>query len=227
MSRPNVLVCGCPRSGTSYLTGVIHSAGWSIGERAEKEDEKYTDGYPRHEDPLIQKTNLAAFRRTDAEPLHPDLLQPTWMTGEMVRQLLSDKKSPWVMKDPAISLVLPMWLEHFDAVVAVSVRHPMATALSMEQLFSVNLDRALKVWFSTYSTLLTLELVYGPFQWVGFPSRDGLLSLFKRLGVPPDTKLNGFKANEVHHGPSGMQKGLEVCEKLFTCLEGKIHDQRL
>ncbi|MBU1457058.1 MAG: hypothetical protein KKD01_20275 [Proteobacteria bacterium] len=86
----------------------------------------------------------------------------------------------------------------------------------------MNVERGLKHWWGTYSNLLAFEHVYGPFCWVSFPSRNGMLQLWKALGVPPDTVTNGFKAEKVHYTEEAVPKGYEPLMQLHKSLEARI-----
>ncbi|MBU1457057.1 MAG: hypothetical protein KKD01_20270 [Proteobacteria bacterium] len=77
----NVLICGNPRSGTSFLAGVLEKAGYDIGKRAKQANGVRTDmgEEDRNEDGRVLELNFAAFRRMDAEPLRPDAYNPAWI----------------------------------------------------------------------------------------------------------------------------------------------------
>ena len=68
---------------------------------------------------------------------------------QRARQILQDMDShrPWVMKDPRLCLLLPLWLPLLEVPVCVHVvRHPLATARSLEKRDGFPLHFGMTLW---------------------------------------------------------------------------------
>jgi hypothetical protein len=197
----NVIVCGCARSGTSYVTGAIAKAGWDIGTRAKTYNVSIKDrtNEERNEDPDFIRGNLNVFQADDGHGIAPPYV--CTKTVKTPRDVLDDKRGPWILKDPAAALTLPAWCGIIDKNVLVvgCVRHPVAVARSMNKGFGITVRRGLDLWFHHLSSLLTWEAVMGlNLRFVHFPSKDGMLKVFEILGADPDRGNGNFDASMVH-----------------------------
>jgi hypothetical protein len=159
-----VLVVGMHRSGTSAVTHVVEAFGLSVGslDGHLTSDEFNRNGYFELHD-VVALNDLLLERRGgwwDAPPDPPELgaLGPM-ADDEMssIRDLIARNftGSRFVLKDPRISLLLPIWraaLEQEPSIVMV-VRDPLDVARSLARRDVMSLSTGLGLW-ARYNTVL-------------------------------------------------------------------------
>ncbi len=139
---PGVLVCGMHRSGTSVLTRVLKACGLWLGHDEDflpAHAEDNPEGYWERRD-----VYEAQFAFLDALGFHWDKLAGfsndvfasghAYVLRDRLRRIVRDldPHSPWLLKDPRLSLLLPIWLELAPNLVPiVAVRHPLEIAGSL------------------------------------------------------------------------------------------------
>jgi hypothetical protein len=89
--KPCVIVLGVGHSGTSILTRMLHSMGWSRGDA----DETFAES--------------VSTRR-----LNQYVMQHGNLPYDLARKLVSDLARPWALKDPRFVQTLHHWLEIFE-----------------------------------------------------------------------------------------------------------------
>jgi hypothetical protein len=148
-------VLGMHRSGTSALAGALHKIGADLGPESSWIP-------PAADNPLgffeyapivsVNRKILAAFGGTWSSP---PALPPGWVSEERVedalehaRELAEEMPRDLVVKDPRLSLVMPLWDTITDPRPAViCLRHPVATARSLESRNAFPVDTGLFLWF--------------------------------------------------------------------------------
>lgn len=137
-----ILVCGMHRSGTSVLTRLLKECGIWLGEEEDflpAHAEDNPEGYWERKD-----VYEAQFEFLKAKGFHWDKLagfSPALLADEQALALRDrlhrivkrlDPHSPWLLKDPRLSLLLPVWLDVVPNLVPIiAVRHPLEIAGSL------------------------------------------------------------------------------------------------
>ena len=198
----NILVLGMHRAGTSAITRVLRAGGFACG------DEEGLVG-PRPENPAgflerrdfvgLNDRLLASLGWTwdgpAAEPLRPPPARAA-LVHEARTLVARDLApwSPWVLKDPRISLLLPWWrqvlLDRFIAV--VPVRPPAEVAWSLWVRDGLPLPLGGALW-AAYHRHLAAGLEGLPVITVGYPALTTdpggvvgeIFAALRRLGIEP------------------------------------------
>lgn len=169
------VVLGCGRSGTSLLAGLLHDAGYHLGDTLLRSNEDNPTGYFEsrpvnllNED-LLRPATGDLLRTTDGRPLAarpfadgerwlaalpPDTLLPDpddrAVHGAMRACLAAPEGMPVCRKDPRFTWTLPLWpMQH--ALRIVVFREPLAAARSILAMTSqgdlgLTLEGALAIW---------------------------------------------------------------------------------
>jgi len=135
VSRP-IVVLGMHRSGTSVITEVIHAMGAHPGTARDLPAPDLFNPTGFWENVPIRTLDLQLFERFDApwtEPHRIDLSQLTAHEREVFLQKAREvSRSVTLIKDPRMSLLLPLWREVFvDPVYVIAWREPTAVAASL------------------------------------------------------------------------------------------------
>ncbi len=177
----NVMVGGCPRSGTSCITDALSRCGLDLGQRLSKIRRKSTHQRLATEDPVFVAANTQVFETADCDRRRAESFFDSKIQREGVDRVFDDKTDPWVLKDPiGVSLLYPLWRKvlnergiKFRAVFVL--RHPSSVISSGSSFFSIRPDRMAKIWWQTYQSLLTWTTLYpDDFRWVLFPQLLGM-----------------------------------------------------
>lgn len=151
-----MIVLGMHRAGTSAVTRLINMMGAYLGPEdqflpATPDNPKgyweRIDVLQLHEY-LLEKLN-ADWHLTSA--VNPDLIEPELLEAftQRARKILQgmDSHRPWVMKDPRLCLLLPLWRPLLEVPVCVHVvRHPLATARSLAKRDGFPLHFGTALW---------------------------------------------------------------------------------
>lgn len=140
---PQALVLGMHRSGTSALTSLLDRMGFYAGpdESLMPADDHNARGYwELGELQAFNERLLSALGASwmDVLDLDPRRLNETARVRFQGRARLFinhlDSYGPWVIKDPRLCLLLPIWLEVLDRPVCILIhRHPLAVARSLSR----------------------------------------------------------------------------------------------
>jgi hypothetical protein len=161
------------RSGTSLLAGVLAlCAQFVVGSKQDLIGARSANvrGYFERHDVVIQ--NEEWLHRNGLTPFHHvKRLQELYSrvtnissattefalgsNGTQALQFLLQDRQPWLVKDPRLSLTLPLWIQHFQEhtvsvplpAVVLIYRHPIQVAWSMHHRDNnCEYDRALGLW---------------------------------------------------------------------------------
>ncbi len=162
-----ILVLGMHRSGTSMATRLLNMMGAYFG--PESSVGELTDDNPKGfwERPEVFKLNdalLAAhgctwqdLRGWDAARAASLPDKPLYALKKLI--LGMDAHRPWVLKDPRLCLLLPGWLPHLEAPLAVIVhRNPAEIAASLAKRDQLTPEYALALWETYTVTMLNASL---------------------------------------------------------------------
>ncbi len=123
-NRPNVIITGMARSGTSLTTSVLAGQGYHVGEEASEADSANPRGY--FEGKRIVDANVALLRAAGFahhntwmfEPVSDEIasvlsrMEPAPELREVIESF--DAHTPWVWKDVRFCYTLPVWLRVLD-----------------------------------------------------------------------------------------------------------------
>jgi len=145
--RKIIFICGMHRCGTSLLTRVLHRHGLSLGDSLDLPAYDNPEGF--FENYKIRELNdeiLAAQGRAWDRP--GQLVDDHW-TGtsletfatqalEVIKKEYDHREEVIVIKDPRISLLIPLWIKISDSLdrsshFIIMIRHPQAIAASLAQ----------------------------------------------------------------------------------------------
>lgn len=160
-----IIVLGMHRSGTSALAGIIQILGADIGSSlVPAEEDVNPKGFWEHAEIVDihdQLLEVLGSSWQDARPLPHE-----WWTLPVVlpfkeailTALRRDfSRAPlWLLKDPRLCHLLPLWLEIFAEVgcrphFIISVRHPLEVAESLNKRDHITYERASLLWIEHYS----------------------------------------------------------------------------
>jgi len=165
---PGVIVFGMHRSGTSLLTRLLEASGFYVGEENEllPPQSDNEEGFWERRD--VMELNEWLYEVTDArKPPWPvwtgwlhgraltleDLTEAQSVTFRTkaagIREQLTKKNQPWVVKDPRICLTFPCWADVLGPTVAVMLhRNPVEIAASLKKRHDFPAEFSLALWES-------------------------------------------------------------------------------
>ncbi|MCG3132552.1 MAG: hypothetical protein FLDDKLPJ_03410 [Phycisphaerae bacterium] len=124
MNRPNVIITGMARSGTSMTAGIFAGQGYFVGEQAAPASDANPLGYFEARDLL--DLNVDLLRRAGFPHHNTWRYEPvTREVRDRIRAIAPDERhrrflafynerSPWVWKDVRLCFTLPFWLPLLD-----------------------------------------------------------------------------------------------------------------
>ena len=124
MDKPNIIITGMARSGTSLTASVFAGKGYFVGEPASQADMANPRGYFENKalvDANVELLRTAGFDHhntwmyeaiTDQMQAALNHLKPTRTQRDIVHSY--DQRSPWVWKDIRLCFTLPAWLDTLD-----------------------------------------------------------------------------------------------------------------
>jgi O-antigen biosynthesis protein len=162
-----IIVLGMHRAGTSAITRLINLMGAYLGPEAQllpatsdnpKGYWERIDVLQLHEWVLEQiDADWHLISSVDPEHIDSGILETF---AHRARHILEDLEGhrPWVMKDPRLCLLLPLWRPLLETPVCVHVaRHPLATARSLEKRDGFPLHFGAALWEHYNARALTVS----------------------------------------------------------------------
>ncbi len=167
-----IVVAGMHRSGTSALAGVLHQLGAALPKTLMSASPANPRGF--FESQAIVDLHEACFdalgvRWNDVGPFPPGAEPAALPTSDAPwAQVWIDRfaatfqeefagDAPIVFKDPRICRLIPLWeaawsrLDHaVEPVYAITVRHPLEVAASLERAYDLPTERALLLWLDHF-----------------------------------------------------------------------------
>src|SRR5262249_26774035 len=185
MNARSCLILGSGRSGTSLLAGILHGAGYFMGENLVPADEGNPMGY-------FEDDEINAINEELLTPVTPALDSPTygwrWLATVPVgtdlacspevseRMRTQTSLKPFCFKDPRFCYTLPVWRPFLaDAVFLCVFRDPARTVTSILKecrtaayLEGLPMDYAgaIEVWTLMYRHVLEIHRLVG--EWLFF-----------------------------------------------------------
>lgn len=223
-----VIVCGMHRTGTSAVARVVNLMGANIAKDLVAPESDNVRGY--WEPSAVVRIHNQMLHELGTLSSDPMPLPARWLNSKPARQakfrLLNFITSEFgdsplfVVKDPRISRILPLWLELLDemgigAVVVIPFRNPLEVADLLKQRDRMPLAKSLLLYLYSY---LETELA-SRHRRRCFVRYDQLLAdwrpLQNRLGIALDRRLS----------PVGGQQAEEIGQFLTDELYHHRHDQ--
>ena len=176
MSGQLILVGGMHRSGTSLLSQVLQCLGVDFPGRLMANDKSNPRGYFERTDITnIQDQLLVALGRTWSGNDGYRLLPKDWLSArctlhsvnqikEIIKLESENRETPWAIKDPRISLLLPMWLRlcnelNLEVTLLAAVRHPAEVSRSLikrdQVTVGMNSWKSQLLWWRYNKAILT------------------------------------------------------------------------
>ena len=235
-----IVVLGMHRSGTSAVSRLINMMGANAG-RAEKIGKPAADnskGFWEHSEVRDLNDQILACVRSSWDDIsHADLgeiersqrSELTRLVGDFVFEM--DTVRPWVIKDPRLSITLPLWQEVLECpLYVIPYRHPEAVAASLYvrnripepvgmALWEEYLHRAIKSTehgprlFVSYEQLVvdSSGVASTMFDWLVDNGATG-------LRMPSDVEVRGFVSSGLQHHVSS-QSGVRCSGAARVLLE--------
>lgn len=167
-TKPQFIICGSGRSGTSAVARLLHEAGLSVGHELIEPDEHNAEGY--FEERQVVKINQAVL---NAAGVGPPL---SWATRQQIIDA-AQEYTPYMVeqsaaatpawKDPRFCWTLEPWLAVLDGRprIIVCLRSPAEVAASTMRYFGQVGEEAARsvyhVWRVQYERLLEVIDAYG------------------------------------------------------------------
>jgi hypothetical protein len=155
-SPKQIAVIGMHRSGTSLVARLLHAMGCYVGEEHElaPPDVFNPTGYWEHRGVWsINEEILATLDATWLEPARADLARLSDASRrafvDRVRTVVRtlDEHGSWMVKDPRLAILFPIWREALDRPICVLVwREPSAVARSLAARDGLPLVLGLALW---------------------------------------------------------------------------------
>lgn len=154
--RKQIIVLGMHRSGTSAMTGALNAMGVFVGEEERltgKNWENPRGFFERRDarnicDALLQKSDADWYKVSNFDPtsISKELLEEQGMQiDKLITEL--DTKAPWVLKEPRLCFLLPVFLNFLNNPVVVYVyRDPLETAKSLHRRNGFPIHAGLALW---------------------------------------------------------------------------------
>jgi len=158
-----IIVCGMHRAGTSAVTRVLNLLGAEVAQELVQAQPDNIRGYWEPSAAVrIHNQMLEALGSSSSDPLP---LPADWLTSTFAQQArlqLADMINAefaasrlFVVKDPRVSRILPLWLELLDdldieTVVVIPFRNPLEVAASLKDRDGMSLKSSLLLYIYSY-----------------------------------------------------------------------------
>jgi hypothetical protein len=160
-----VIVCGLHRSGTSAVARLVNLLGADIAGDLLPKDAGNSRGYWESQAVVDIHARLLKAVGTAPDPFDPAPLRADWLTtgfaraaksrlADLIQSEFADSRL-FVVKDPRISRLLPLWMDmlrdlDIAPVVVIPFRNPLEVAASLAQRDRLALPKALLLYFHAY-----------------------------------------------------------------------------
>ena len=239
-----LVVLGMHRSGTSAVTGALHLMGAYFGpEGADLEpNEENPKGFWERRDFHALCNRL--MRAADAEWWKVSAFTPEQIPAEVLKSETAsfadiredlDAHRPWVLKEPQLCLLLPVFLPQLSSPVAVLVnRDPLEIALSLQRRSGFPLQFGVALWEAYIRAALAASeglprvlVQYADLVSDPKATLEGLHRSLSDLGVsglsmPTDEQIAGFVNSDLHRHRSVPNRRAEYLTPVQLELAGAL-----
>lgn len=214
-TRGPFVVVGMGRSGTSYVSSVLHGAGVVMGRELKPADEHNERGYFEDLDALrmhqewLERLGLSFVSLDDRFPLDPGD-EGRARVDEFVRRRESEL-ARWGLKAPGILFFWPAWRDALppETVVLFPFRHPEGTLRSLER-GGIGREQGLALWLQL--NRLALQVAdEGSFETV-LLDFDDRRQMAERLSALLGPYVDPYELGLQHHGRGPLPEHPEVRE---------------
>ena len=208
-SPKQIAVIGMHRSGTSLVARLLNAMGCYAGEQHEMPppDVFNPNGYWERRDVwALDEDILAALDATWLEPTRVDLHklhEDSFVDRAKAIVRALDEHGTWMMKDPRLAILFPIWRKAFDRPICVLVwREPSAVARSLAQRDALPIVFGLALWEEYTRAMLSAtiglprvlvayhDLVANPKESVAKLHRDLVAAGASDLQLPNDDVID-------------------------------------
>jgi len=181
------------RSGTSWLTRVVHLSGASLGGAVAGPNPWNRSGHWEAVDGiLINDLILSMSGGTWDEP--PSHLDCDWLLRWKMKRFLGrlHREGTAIWKDPRTVLTFPLWKPLLKRYSILAIfRHPMSVARSLQRRDGYSLEKGIRLWRHYNERLLTLCAQEQEVYWCDFDSGpEQVLQVVQRLGKQVGLTVN-------------------------------------
>lgn len=213
-----ILVLGMHRSGTSMVTRLLNMMGCYFGPESSVGELTIDNPKGFWERPEIFKLNEFILAASAAswqdlrtwnipEPQIPD------KASQNIKKIILglDAFRPWVVKDPRLCLLLPAWLAHLEAPIAVIChRNPAEIAASLQKRDNMPMPYAIALWEAYTVTMLNasvklprVHIRHGELMQKPFATTELLCAHLRDFGVrriecPSEREIRAFIDPRLH-----------------------------
>ena len=230
-----VLVMGCPRSGTSYMTRLLGLHGVDFGSKSLTEGQAAQRGILGYgENDMFEGALMAQHNLSGGGCGHSPSELITELdvdTDELRVGLLDDKLEREVvgLKSANIVYAFPWWYENIfrdwpecDWTYVVMVRDPLEVIPSYYRMRCVPPAQTLALYKRTYQALMLWEEIYGlNFHWIDYPDGTGIKKLLTYLSIPYDKELMERAWTEPQSDKSQMHETYAWFDLFYESLKKK------
>lgn len=214
-----ILVLGMHRSGTSMVTRLVNMMGAYFGPESSTGEITIDNPKGFWERPEVFKLNesILASHQCTWQDLRRWQVQNAAQQPEKATQFIKkfllgmDAFRPWVLKDPRMCLLLPGWLPHLEAPIAIIChRNPTEIALSLAKRDNLTPEYALALWETYTVTMLNASLRlprihvrHGELMREPIKNTEFLYAMLRESGVrriemPSEREILGFIDPRLH-----------------------------
>ncbi|MBY0408418.1 MAG: hypothetical protein K2Q01_12070 [Rickettsiales bacterium] len=242
-----IIILGMHRSGTSMVTRLINLMGAYFGPEGSVGELTHDNPKGFWERPEIFKLNesLLAARGGSWQDLRGFTPSEAGRAPDKaiknIKKIIlgMDAFRPWVLKDPRMCLLLPAWLPHLEAPIAVIVhRNAGEIAASLHTRDGLSPEYSLALWEAYSVTALNASLKiprlfvrHADLMEKPFKTAETLFTQLRELGVrriemPSEREIRGFIDTRLHrsHGKLALTPHQQEIEAM---LQGKTPQKTL
>lgn len=234
MTKTLVMVLGMHRSGTSALAGSLAALGLNLGTRLVPPGPDNPKGFFEHD--AIWRIHQNLLEQLGSEWHDIRSLPSDWLTSAeaqhaqsaLIDVITKDFKdsSLWVLKDPRLSRLLPLWQPiwtelDLEPKIIRLLRHPQEVAASLIQRDGLGMSHALALWLrytldaEHYSQWLSRSLV--PYT--------ALLENWQQVMAQVNQDLGLFSATKIEQNAAAidafLDQGLRHHQKKSTAISNR------
>ncbi|MBK8753886.1 MAG: glycosyltransferase [Candidatus Competibacteraceae bacterium] len=216
-----IIILGMHRSGTSAVTRLINMMGAYIGP-----EDQFLPAQPDNPKGFWERIDVINLHKSMLEKLGIDWhlistldlnsidteLVDTFTQGAKKIMLGIDSHRPWVLKDPRLCLLLPLWLSLLEVPVCVHVaRHPLSTAQSLAKRDGFPLHFGITLWEQYNARALVVssglprfsicyeQLMEQPVETVELLYKRLCDCGVQALRLPSEREIRAFLESELQH----------------------------
>ena len=231
-----VVILGMHRSGTSWLTRTLQTAGLYLGADLLNADTPLSDnleGHAEAQEAVLINDRLLELSGGNWKEVPTELRSDEATTSRILHFLETLGGRPvsgW--KDPRTTLTFPLWKPHlFDYHLVACFRHPMSVARSLQVRENFSLEQGLHLWTAYNERLLQHGEEEPATHWVDYDASvedraRTLETLCASLGLRCATLsrqvYNPYLRHHAHSELPNDPRIRQLYERCCACLKGLV-----